>query len=93
MLVQAAYNAIPYALSPVLGNPLAMAAVNVDRSASLPTQVSNPSAISLGAEILQNIHTQNEVMPCLCSCSAAQCGFSICLDLHQEAYQLDQGTC
>ena len=63
MLVQAAYNAIPYALSPVLGNPLAMAAVNVDRSASLPTQVSNPSAISLGADILQNIHKQNEVMP------------------------------
>lgn len=40
MLLQAAYNAIPYALSPVLGNPLALAAVNVDRSASLPTQVS-----------------------------------------------------
>ena len=38
--VQAAYSAIPYALSPVLGNPLAMAAVNVDRSASLPAQVS-----------------------------------------------------
>lgn len=32
------YNALPYALSPVLGNPLAMAAVNVDRTASLPTQ-------------------------------------------------------
>lgn len=40
MLLQAAYNAIPYALSPVLGNPLALAAVNVDRAASLPTQVS-----------------------------------------------------
>ena len=38
-MLQAAYNAIPYALSPVLGNPLALAAVNVDRSASLPAQV------------------------------------------------------
>ncbi|KAL3153931.1 hypothetical protein ABBQ32_013493 [Trebouxia sp. C0010 RCD-2024] len=37
-LPDAAYTAIPYALSPVLGNPLALAAVNVDRSASLPTQ-------------------------------------------------------
>ena len=40
MLLQGLYNALPYALSPVLGNPLAMAAVNVDRTASLPTQVS-----------------------------------------------------
>lgn len=37
-LPDSVYSAIPYALSPVLGNPLAMAAVNVDRTASLPTQ-------------------------------------------------------
>ena len=40
--MQSLYSAIPYALSPVLGNPLAMAAVNVDRTASLPTQVHLP---------------------------------------------------
>ena len=40
--MQSVYSAIPYALSPVLGNPLAMAAVNVDRTASLPTQVLLP---------------------------------------------------
>ena len=38
-LFQGLYNAVPYILSPILGNPLALAAVNVDRSASLPTQV------------------------------------------------------
>lgn len=47
LFLQAAYNAIPYALSPVLGNPLALAAVNVDRSAPLPTQVSQASFHSL----------------------------------------------
>ena len=41
-VMQSVYSAIPYALSPVLGNPLAMAAVNVDRTASLPTQVHLP---------------------------------------------------
>ena len=41
-VMQSVYSAIPYALSPVLGNPLAMAAVNVDRTASLPTQVLLP---------------------------------------------------
>ena len=44
-MLQAAYNALPYALSPVLGNPLALAAVNVDRSASLPTQVCSHHAL------------------------------------------------
>ena len=33
------YNAVPYLLSPILGNPLALAAVNVDRKAPLATQV------------------------------------------------------
>lgn len=37
--MQVVYNAVPYALSPILGNPLALAAVNVDRKASLATQV------------------------------------------------------
>ena len=43
VVVQAAYNAIPYALSPVLGNHLALAAVNVDRKADPFTQVSTAS--------------------------------------------------
>ncbi len=40
--MQSLYNAIPYALSPILGNPLALAAVNVDRTANIFTQVCPP---------------------------------------------------
>lgn len=43
--LQALYNAVPYALSPILGNPLALAAVNVDRKASLATQVCFAAAL------------------------------------------------
>ena len=53
VVVQAAYNAIPYALSPVLGNPLALAAVNVDRKADPFTQVSIASfGLSLSWHVL-----------------------------------------
>ena len=38
--LQDVYNMLPLLLSPVLGNPVSLAAVGVDRSKSLPEQVS-----------------------------------------------------
>ncbi len=69
-VMQSVYSAIPYALSPVLGNPLAMAAVNVDRTASLPTQVHLPltappvSATASIATFLLNIYGNCKITDC-----------------------------
>jgi len=73
VVMQSVYSAIPYALSPVLGNPLAMAAVNVDRTASLPTQVHlpltalpvylHPQYRGVSAELLQK-QSDHTLLPC-----------------------------
>ena len=43
--LQELYQAVPVALAPVLGNPLALAAFGLDRSASLPDQARTPQLV------------------------------------------------
>ena len=44
---QELYEAVPLALAPVLGNPIALASVGIDRSLPLPQQVRLPGLSSL----------------------------------------------
>ena len=59
--LQELYQAVPVALAPVLGNPIALAAFGVDRTASLPDQA---TALAQGlVGLLPQLSALSEILP------------------------------
>jgi len=64
---------LPLILSPVLGNPVSLAAVGVNRSQSLPEQVSASSLSSNGALVCSSCFQSCSVVGSRPLCSGSLC--------------------